>query len=119
MGKIAAVLVVDDEPIAREAMVNLFDQAGCKVFDAFNGADALAILERHPEISILVTDVLMAGMPGTELAAEARLRRKDLRIILTSGKPYDAASNDNVLFVAKPWRAAEVHLLLGDLLQYG
>jgi CheY-like chemotaxis protein len=118
MRKSPVVLVVDDEPIVREALVNLFDQAGCRVLDAFNGTDALKMLESQPEISLLIADVQMAGMTGTQLAAEARRRRADLRIVLTSGKPK-GPSNDNFLFISKPWRAADIHMILGDLLQYG
>jgi CheY-like chemotaxis protein len=103
----ATVLLVDDEPVAREAMAGLLTDAGCRVFDTFDGVRALDLLDQHPEISILVSDVRMPGMSGIELAAEARKRRSDLRIVLTSGQGLSALSGE-VLFLPKPWRSDEV-----------
>jgi len=106
----ATILLVDDEPLAREVMAALLTDAGCHVFDAFNGVQALDLLGQHPEISILVADVRMPGMSGIELAAEARNRRPDLRIVLTSGQGPPWLSGE-VLFVPKPWRSNEVRLI--------
>ena len=79
-----AVLVVEDVPQIRATAVQLFQELGCEVFDAYNGYDALKILEAHPEIKVLFADVCMPGMKGPELAQVARRLRPDLRIVLTS-----------------------------------
>jgi CheY-like chemotaxis protein len=107
LANISTVLLVDDEPIVREAMAALLEDAGCRVFHTFNGARALQLLVEHPEISILVTDIRMAGMTGIELAKAAQDRRPDLRIVLTSGNT-DLVQQDEFLFVTKPWRSAEL-----------
>jgi CheY-like chemotaxis protein len=94
-------------PIAREAMATLLEDAGCRVLDTFSGSHALQLLADHPEISILVTDVRMAGMTGIELAKAAQDRRPDLRVVLTSGNA-EFAQTGGFLFVPKPWRSAEM-----------
>lgn len=81
------VLVVDDEPIVRMLAADLFSEIGCEVFEASNGAEALSILERRPDIGLLFSDCRMPGMSGPELAAIAAERRPSLQIILVSGHP--------------------------------
>src|SRR5215204_2972488 len=103
MSKVA-VLVVEDMPKARATAVGIMLALGCTVFDAYNGHQALKLLQAHPEIQVLFTDVRMPGMSGTELAETAQRLRPDLKIVLTSGYvgPEDVPSN--VCFVPKPWR---------------
>ena len=80
-----AVLVVEDVPQIRATAVQLFQELGCEVFDAYNGHGALKILGAHPEIEVLFADIRMPGMSGTELVQVAQRLRPDLRIVLTSG----------------------------------
>ncbi len=103
-----ALLVVEDVPQIRATAVQLFEELGCEVFDAYNGQSALKILEAHPEIQVLFTDVRMPGMSGTDLAEAAQRLRPDLRIVLTSGYvgPKDVPAETT--FVPKPWRAQDV-----------
>ena len=61
-----AVLVVEDVPQIRATAVQMFQELGCEVFDAYNGYDALKILEAHPEIKVLFADVCMPGMRGPD-----------------------------------------------------
>ena len=81
----ASVLVVEDNPMSRATAVDMFIDLGFTVFEAYNGYHALALLERHPEISLLFVDVRMPGMSGPELAELVRQRRPDIKIVLTSG----------------------------------
>ena len=100
-----AVLVVEDMPQARATVVSIMEDLGCEVFDAYNGQQALKLLQAHPEIEVLFADVRMPGMSGTELAEAAQRLRPDLRIVLTSGYvgPQDVPAQSP--FVPKPWRA--------------
>ena len=111
MGKSATILVVEDEPIVREGVVQLLDRAGYGVFDTFNAADALKLLDQHPDISVLLTDVSMAGMSGMELAHEARKIRPDLRVVLTSGRGNLQVA-EPFYFLPKPWRAGDLDAIL-------
>jgi CheY-like chemotaxis protein len=103
-----AVLVVEDVPQIRATAVQLFQELGCIVFDAYNGYDALKILEAHPEIKVLFADVCMPGMRGPELAQVARRLRPDLRIVLTSGYVGKEHVLDDTPFVPKPWCAGDL-----------
>src|SRR3954449_5675430 len=99
-----AVLVVDDVPQVRATAVRIMEDLGCEVFDAYNGHQALKLLQAHPEIEVLFTDVRMPGMSGTELAEAAQRLRPDLKIVLTSVYvgPKDVPAH--IPFVPKPWR---------------
>jgi DNA-binding NtrC family response regulator len=112
MGKSATILVVEDEPVVREGVVQLLDHAGYRVFDTFNATDALKLLAEHPEISILLTDVSMAGMSGMELAHKARTIRPDLQVVLTSGRGNLQVA-EPFHFLPKPWRAGDLDEILG------
>jgi len=107
---IGTILLVDDEPVTREAMVRLLEATGCRVFDTYNGEDALQLLDTHPEITLLLSDVRMPGMTGIELAREARKRRPALNVILTSG--YTVERPKDFPFLEKPWRAPDLKALL-------
>src|SRR4051794_31662956 len=99
-----AVLVVEDVPQVRATAVRIMQDLGCQVFDAYNGHQALKLLQAHPEIEVLFADIRMPGMSGTELAEVAQRLRPDLKIVLTSGYvgPKDVLAE--ITFVLKPWR---------------
>jgi CheY-like chemotaxis protein len=103
-----AVLVVEDVPQIRATAVQLFQELGCTVFDAYNGHGALKILEARPEIQVLFADIRMPGMSGPELAQAARRLRPDLRIVLTSGYVSRDEVPDDIPFVPKPWRTGDL-----------
>jgi CheY-like chemotaxis protein len=56
---------------------------------AQTGTDALAVLDRDEKIDLLITDVTMPGMDGRQLAAKAKSLRRDLHVILASGREAD------------------------------
>ena len=55
-----AVLVVEDVPQVRATAVRIIESLGCTVFDAYNGHQALKLLQAHPEIQVLFADVRIA-----------------------------------------------------------
>lgn len=79
------VLVVDDELIARRAAAHTLQQAGYDVTTAQDGREALDILARDTDIELVVTDVMMPEMTGTELAAEVKRRHPAMRILFVTG----------------------------------
>ena len=99
-----AVLVVEDMPQARATAVGIMEDLGCTVFDAYNGHQALKLLQAHPEIMVLFTDVRMPGMSGPELMEEARRLRPNLNVVLTSGYVGREEVPEDVAFVPKPFR---------------
>jgi CheY-like chemotaxis protein len=81
------VLVVDDEPGVRALIARFLGLADqYTVMQALDGFDAWAVFKRQPDaIDLLLTDVVMPGMPGTELAARVHGVRSELPIILMTG----------------------------------
>jgi signal transduction histidine kinase len=80
------ILVVEDNSALRAATVNQLTTFGYRVLEAESAPAALDMIARHPEISLLFSDVVMpGGMTGLELAREARRRWPELKVMLTSG----------------------------------
>jgi PAS domain S-box-containing protein len=110
-------LVVDDQPDVLETMVELLQTMGYEVLSANNGAEALETLDRHGHISVLLSDVVMAGMDGVTLARESRKRCPTVKVILVSGFPRDNFKDQHgdmasFGFLMKPFRMAELAKLL-------
>jgi PAS domain S-box-containing protein len=85
------ILMVEDEAGVRRFAVEMLRELGYRVLDAPDGATGLRVLDAHPEITLLFTDVgLPGGMNGRRLADEALLRRPDLKVLFTSGYTGDA-----------------------------
>ena len=79
------ILLVDDETEVRSALADMLTTRGHTVVAAGSGADALRRIEEDPAIDVLVTDLVMPGMTGWELAATARARRPRLRVGVVTG----------------------------------
>ncbi len=106
-------LLVDDQQDVLEMAVELFRSLGYDTLSANNGAEALAILQRTPNVAILFSDVVMPGMSGIELARSARVLYPDLRIILASGYATAALKADNAdlddyTILSKPYSVAQI-----------
>lgn len=101
-----AVLVVEDETLIRLAIVDELEQAGFQVWDAASADQAIAIIERNPEVRLIFTDIDMPGtMDGLKLAACVRDRWPPIKIIVTSGRfvPEATALPEGVPFLVKPY----------------
>jgi CheY-like chemotaxis protein len=107
------VLVVEDMPTVRATAVDILKRMGCDVLDTHSGHHALKLVEARPEIQVLLVDVRMPGMSGPELAEEARRRRPDLSIILTSGYVGKDEVPEDLPFIPKPWRMETLSIVLG------
>src|SRR5262249_27935578 len=78
------VLVVDDEPALREVLKALLSHFGCSIQTAGNALEALAKVEQH-QFDLVLTDLLMPGMKGDQLALEINKRHPDLPVVLLTG----------------------------------
>ncbi|MGF3023209.1 ATP-binding protein [Methylobacterium aquaticum] len=85
------VLVVEDDAAVRLASAETIGELGYRTVTAPDGAAALAALDSERDVAVLFTDVVMPGIDGPTLAAEARRRRPDLRVIFATGHPRDDA----------------------------
>jgi len=80
------ILVVDDEELVRRAAARMLRGAGYQVLEASSGSDALALFESHQgPIHLVVTDVIMPSMMGTELAARVVAAQREAKVLFTSG----------------------------------
>ncbi|MEO8200217.1 MAG: ATP-binding protein [Gemmatimonadota bacterium] len=103
------LLVVEDEPLVRKLAVRVLAAQGYHVLEAVDGPTALDVAARHEgPIHSLVTDVVMPGMNGKELAAELGPKLPGLRVLFMSGYAEHAVVQhgvieDGIAFLAKPF----------------
>ena len=111
VGGTETILVVEDEAPVRAVTRQLLQRNGYTVFEAADGPAALALVDgeagRH--IDLLLTDVIMPGMSGRELADQLRARRPNLRVLFMSGYTDDAVVRHGMLepglaYLEKPFR---------------
>jgi PAS domain S-box-containing protein len=104
------VLLVEDEPLVRDIMARALGKAGYRVLVAGDAHEALAVARAGAgRIDLLVTDVVMPGLSGPDLAEEMLARHPGLRVLFVSGYTQDAIGCDGVLqanveFLQKPFR---------------
>ncbi|MGA8552305.1 MAG: ATP-binding protein, partial [Stellaceae bacterium] len=85
------VLIVEDDPDVRLYTVEMVSELGYQVLSAGDGITALRLLEAHPELRLLFTDVgLPGGMNGRQLADHARQRRPGMKVLFTTGYARNA-----------------------------
>jgi CheY-like chemotaxis protein len=103
------VLVVDDEPEVLEFATEILGRVGYRVLEAVDGPSAIDVVRRYDgDIHLLVTDMVMPGMSGRDLAERLRTLRTSLPVLYISGFVQDAAAraafaSEHSAFVAKPF----------------
>ncbi|MGI4748610.1 MAG: response regulator [Janthinobacterium lividum] len=114
------LLIVEDEFLIRMTLAEVLTDDGFEVLEAGDADEALATLEREPELAIMLTDIQLPGsLDGRALAVKARQTRPDLPVIFMSGRPDPGAANTALdLHVNKPYlpstMSAAVRRLIGD-----
>jgi CheY-like chemotaxis protein len=92
------ILVVDDEPSLKTLVTAILRPLGYTMLEAGSGAEAMEISDAFSErIDILLTDVIMPGMNGKELAEAITARRPETRVIYMSGYTDNAIAHHGVL----------------------
>jgi two-component system cell cycle sensor histidine kinase/response regulator CckA len=82
------VLMVEDEDTLRTVVDRILSEEGYRVLTAASGEEALELAAREPgRIDLLVSDVVLGGMTGPELATKLKARRPELKTLLMSGYP--------------------------------
>jgi CheY-like chemotaxis protein len=116
--KRAVILIVEDELLIRMNAVEMIEEA-YEVVEAASADEAIAILERRLDITVVFTDIQMPGsMDGLKLAAAVRDRWPPIRIVATSGHVKLAPGDlpEGSRFLQKPYSAAEITKTLRDLI---
>jgi len=116
------VLLVEDEENIREPAVEILESRGYQVLAARDGSEALGLAERHKgPIHVLVTDVIMPGLSGSQLAEQLVPKRPEMRVLYISGYPEDAIAHHGVLnpeqhFLQKPFPPGQFLAKIRDVL---
>jgi len=109
VGGSETVLVVEDQEEVRKLTKRVLEARGYTVLAARNGAEALEIVAQHVnQIHLMITDVVMPGMNGREVARLACARRSDLKVLYVSGYTGEAVLQHRLLepgvaFLQKPF----------------
>ena len=103
------ILVVEDEPLIRLGVASLIEEAGFEVLEAGSADEAIRVIERVRDVSVVITDVDMPGsMDGIKLAHFVRDRWPPIRLIVISGQAGVKLSElpSGARFFAKPCQEA-------------
>ena len=104
--------MVEDEETVRETVVELLSDLGYRVLKARDAQSALAIIESGVPIDLLLTDVVMPGMSGAELAERFHALRPEAGVLYASGYADEAVMRlgirDGVPFLQKPFEPDEL-----------
>jgi len=111
------VLLVDDQDLVRATTAHMLEELGFGIIHARSGEEALRLIDDGALFDLVVTDHLMPGITGAELAQAIRQRVPNAKVLLVSGYA-DEDIAPNLPRLAKPFRAADlaerVHSLLRD-----
>jgi PAS domain S-box-containing protein len=107
------VLVVDDQPEVLEVTCELFRTLGLNAIPARSPREALSVLQRGSDVELMLTDIVMPGISGVELARQAKALRPALKVILASGYsgPTHAGAGgqlEGFAFLPKPYKLADI-----------
>ncbi len=103
------ILLVEDDPTVRRATKRMLKLLGYDVLSAESGESALRLLaESDSNVDLILTDIVMRGMSGTELVVQLRSAKPDLPVLFMSGYPGDSAADltsqgQRAAFLPKPF----------------
>jgi signal transduction histidine kinase/CheY-like chemotaxis protein len=121
-GGARTVLLAEDDPAVRAIVRRMLESHGFAIVEAARGDEALRLGEARPagSLHVLVTDTVMPGPGGTELAGRLRRHHPELRTLIMSGYGEPAAAERPLgpatEFIAKPFSAADLQAKLAALL---
>lgn len=105
-------LLVDDEELVRMSTADMLSELGYAVLEAGSAEEAVSLLDEGQTIDVLVTDHLMPGMTGTELARHVARTRPDLPVLLVSGYAELEGVDAELPRLTKPFRKDELVAML-------
>lgn len=108
-------LLVDDEDLVRASTSYMLADLGYRVIEAASGEEAIRLLDTGQQFDLLVTDHLMPGISGTDLARMVRASRPEAAILLVSGYAEREGLDPDLPRLAKPFRKNELAASLSQL----
>ncbi len=113
---LGTALLVDDEDTVRMSTADMLADLGYRVIEASSAKEALSSLEHERHVDVLVTDHLMPGMTGAELARVVRDRSPDKPVLIVSGYAEAEGIAPDLPRLAKPFRQIDLAAALARLL---
>ena len=107
-------LVVDDDALIRETVAAVMEDMCDHVYQAADGVEGLDLLEQHPDISVIVTDIAMPRLDGITFAHQARRRHPEVKVLFVSGMQRPPESEE---FLLKPFRSHALASALHHLIE--
>ncbi|MEJ2543520.1 MAG: PAS domain S-box protein [Calditrichaceae bacterium] len=117
------ILIVEDEPEVRDVASETLQSVGYEIFEAANGIEALDYIKHNgSKLSLVITDVIMPGMGGKELAENIKKIQPDLKVLFTSGYTdqkivQDGKLNNDINFLHKPYSIYDLSRKVRELIE--
>ena len=111
------ILVVEDDNSVRRLVDVMLRGQGYRVVHAAHYRDAEKLLDKHPDVALLVVDVIMPDMTGPELASRICSRIPGLRVLYMSGYPDRDLVEDGSAFLQKPFSMQELAVKIREALR--
>ncbi|MBN2582394.1 MAG: PAS domain S-box protein [Planctomycetes bacterium] len=116
------ILVVEDDETVRQLVVRVLRRSGYKVLEAGQASEAMPLGTHYEQrIHLLITDIVMPGMQGPELAERLKAARPDMKVLFVTGYAENAVISDrnlqpDVTLLTKPFEPAAVLRAVRNLL---
>ncbi|HKI05663.1 MAG TPA: ATP-binding protein [Thermoanaerobaculia bacterium] len=117
------LLIVEDEENVRKPLVEILASHGYDVLEAADAAEAIRISQSHPgPIHLMVTDILMDGLSGVELADRLAFKRPEMRVLFATGYPAGLTEGTHLArgdapLLKKPFSGREVAAKIREVLE--
>jgi CheY-like chemotaxis protein len=114
------VLVVDDEPVVRNAIETYLYRAGYAVISAAHGIEALELSRAYPDrVHLLITDVDIPRMSGIDLCEHLIRERPGMRVMIIPGENQDSQEVHGVPILRRPFTSTDLIEAVRQLLASG
>ncbi len=116
------ILVVEDDGFVRAHATLCLGSLGYRVLTAEDGAKGLQMLEEHPDIDLVFTDIVMPGnMSGWQMAETIKIKWPDIPVLFTSGYAQDSVERYSKIeapipFINKPYRKPQLAILVREMI---
>jgi CheY-like chemotaxis protein len=109
-----AALIVEDQPFVGMVASDILRESGFDTFHAYDAKDAAALLDMHPEIEVMVTEVELPGpVDGLELARQVSRARPNVKLVVTAGATLTQSEvPDGARVLRKPYASGELQILV-------